>query len=131
MQILKSVSMLLDHIRAVEEDTINLSRESLLKLSTYLEKNNMVIDDDVAEALQYQDIISQQLSATIEAIDEVQKSLTVFDHAYANDENIAIVSMEKLQGKLGRALTKAQEKRDAFSGKIHQAADADDEIEFF
>ena len=130
MVILKSVSMLLEHIRTVEEDTINLSKESLLKLSTYLENNNMVIDDDVAEALQYQDIISQQLSATIEAIDAVQKSLEVFDHAFVNDENIAVSSMEKLQSKLGIALSKAKEKRDAFSGHVHQNA-SDDEIEFF
>lgn len=38
MEILKSVTMLLEHIKAVEEDTINLSKESFLKLSAYLEK---------------------------------------------------------------------------------------------
>ncbi|HFU74498.1 MAG TPA: hypothetical protein ENK65_02990 [Helicobacteraceae bacterium] len=131
MVILKSVRMLLEHIKAVEEDTINLSKESLLKLSAYLEKNNMEIDDDVAEALQYQDIISQQLSATIEAIDAVHKSLEIFDHAFNNDEKLAVESMDKLQDKLGKALTQAKEKRDAFSGHIHQNSDDDDAIEFF
>lgn len=91
----------------------------------------MVIDDDVAEALQYQDIIAQQLSATIEAIEAVHKSLEVFEHAYSNDEKTAVESMEKLQNKLGTALSKAKEKRDAFSGHVHHDSDDEDAIEFF
>ena len=66
--IFDSLNELLEHIKQVEKDTINISMEAQMKLSAFMEKKNIELDDDAAEALQYQDIVSQQLSATIEAI---------------------------------------------------------------
>lgn len=130
MEMLNSIDQLLEHIKEVERDTIALSKESLLKLSNFLERNAIEIDDDVAEALQYQDIISQQLSATIEAIENVQQSITKFNHAHKEDEAIAVGSIDILQSKLSHALERAKEKRQAFSGNVTHESD-DEAIEFF
>lgn len=129
MVILNSVDELLSHIKDVQQDAINLSRESLLMISGFIEKNSLEVDEDVATALQYQDIISQQLMATIEAIESVQKSIYRFSHSYQTDENLAMDSMKKLQEKLSIALNEAKDKKNRFSGKF--ATDDADEIEFF
>ena len=131
MQFLNSINELLDHIKEVETDTIELSRDSAIKISSFIEQNKLEIDDSVAEALQYQDIISQQLSATIEAIESVKKSIKMFEHSFKNDEVIAIESIGKLQNKLNSSLSKAKERREAFSGKVLADNTEDDGIEFF
>ena len=131
MKILNSVSQLLEHIKVVQEDTIELSKKSLLNITELIEKNNIEIDDKTAEALQYQDIISQQLTATIGAIDGIQKNIDIFRHTFVEDENIATQSMEKLDSKLSELLEVAQDKRKAFSGKLDKEDGADNEIEFF
>jgi len=102
----------------------------MLMFSQFIEKNSIELDDNAMQALQYQDIISQQLSATIEAIDSVQKSIDIFENAYDSDEKIASDSIDKLHSKLAKTLQKAKERRDAFSGKLGHE-DESDEIEFF
>jgi len=121
MEILNSMDQLFEHVKEVEEDVIDLSKESLLKLSNFLEQNAIEIDDEVAESLQYQDIISQQLSATIEVMQSVRESISEFN----NGDDIHI-----LQSKLGIALERAKEKRQAFSGNVAHTSD-DEAIEFF
>jgi len=130
MLMLKSVDELLLHIKEVQLDVIELSTESLLKMSSYIEKNSLEIDEDISTALQYQDIITQQLNATIEAIASMQNSIERFSHAYESDENLATESMLKLQEKLSITLKDAKDKKSRFAGK-HAAQHADDEIEFF
>lgn len=129
MNMLKGINELLSHIKDVEKDTIQMSQDSMLMLSTFIEKNNIELDDDAAKALQYQDIISQQLSATIDAIQSVQKSIEIFENAYKSDEKIASDSINNLHVKLLKATAKAKEKRDAFSGKL--GSQDQEEIEFF
>ena len=129
MLLLKSVNELLAHIKSVETDTIELSKKATLKLASFIEKSGCTLDDEAAEALQYQDIISQQLSATIEAIECVEQSIQRFEFAYSQDESLAIESMAKLQEKLNTAISKAQDKRDSFAGKT--AHEDEDEILFF
>ena len=80
--------------------------------------------------MQYQDIITQQLNATIEAIDSMRSSIEIFSHAYKNDEDLVSESMKKLQEKLNITLQDAKDKKDRFSGKS-VLENADDEIEFF
>jgi len=120
---------ILDHIRDVEEETIDLSKSANMKITTFLESKNIEIDDEVLDALQYQDIISQQLSATIEAISYVKSHLKMFEASFESDESLANENVQKLHAKLNKALEKAREKREAFSGKTHN--DNEDEIEFF
>ncbi len=128
--IFDSLHELLEHIKQVEMDTIRISKESQLKLSSFMEKNGMQLDDEAAEAMQYQDIISQQLSATIEAIELVQKNLQMFSHSFKEDEKIADASVLKLRSKLGAVLEEAKAKKDAFSGHVMNKMDEHD-IEFF
>ena len=128
--ILSSINELLSHIKDVEEDTIEMSKDSMLILSKFIEKNNIELDVDAIKALQYQDIISQQLSATIEAIESIQKSILIFENAYDSDERIASNSIDKLHSKLAKTLQKARDKKEAFSGKLGHK-DESDEIEFF
>jgi hypothetical protein len=127
---LSSIKELLSHIKEVEQDTIQMSQDSMLMLSGFIEKNSIELDDDAMKALQYQDIISQQLSATIDAIDSVQKSIEIFESAYDSDEKIASESIDKLHSKLAKTLQKAKDRRDAFSGKLGNENETD-EIEFF
>jgi len=129
MNLLSSINELLSHIKEVEEDTMNISKDSMLMLSEFIEKNNIELDDNAAKALQYQDIISQQLSATVDAIQSVQKSITIFENAHNSDEQIANDSLSKLHVKLSTAIEKARDRREAFSGKL--GSENQDEIEFF
>ena len=130
MVILNSVESLLEHIEEVQKDVIGLSNDSLLKMSNYIEKNQLEVDDDISTALQYQDIITQQLSATVEAIDSMRISIKRFAHAFENDESLVEESMKKLQDKLNVTLADAKDKKNRFSGKTTQDAEFD-EIEFF
>ncbi|MFA6192195.1 MAG: hypothetical protein WC665_07560 [Sulfurimonas sp.] len=131
MLILNSVDELLSHIKEVQKDVIHLSSESLMMISSFIEKNALEIDNDVVTALQYQDIISQQLNATIEAIESVQSSIYRFSHAYQTDENLVVESMKKLQDKFSTALSEAKDKKSRFSGKFADGNADTDEIEFF
>ena len=128
--IFDSLYELLDHIKQVEQDTINISKEAQMKLSSFMENKNIELDDEAAEALQYQDIVSQQLSATIEAIELVQKNLQMFAHNFKEDEKIADDSILKLREKMNTVLSEAKAKKDAFSGHIKDKSD-EHEIEFF
>ncbi len=131
MLILKSVDELLTHIKDVQTDVISLSNDSLLKMSSFIEKNSLEIDEDITTALQYQDIITQQLNATSEAIDSIKNSIEVFSHAFESDENLVASSMQKLQDKLSITLQEAKDKKERFSGRCTQDATDADEIEFF
>lgn len=128
--IFDSLNELLEHIKQVERDTITISKEAQMKLSSFIERNGIAVDDEAAEALQYQDIVSQQLSATIEAIELVQKNLQMFARSFKEDEKIADDSVIKLRKKMQTALEDARAKKDAFSGHIKDRSD-EHEIEFF
>lgn len=131
MVILQSVDSLLAHIQEVQDDVMELSKESLMKMSSYIEDHKLDIDDNISTSLQYQDIITQQLSASIEAIGSMRKSLERFSHAFSNDESLVQDSMVKLEEKLNKTLAEAKDKKNRFSGKVSQTSDTGDEIEFF
>ena len=128
--IFDSLNELLEHIKQVEQDTIAISQEAQMKLSAFMEKKGVELDDEAAEALQYQDIVSQQLSATIEAIELVQKNLQMFAHTFKEDEKTADDSVLKLRKKLTAVLEEAKAKKERFSGHVNDNSD-EYEIEFF
>lgn len=130
MQFLNTLNGLLEHIKTVEHETIALTQEAQLRFVRYLDKNGLSVDDETLEAMQYQDIIAQQLSATIEAIESAQEHMQYFIHAFGEDDAIAVKSIEKMHEKLTNSLEKAKEKHSAFSGKVNREDD-DDGIEFF
>lgn len=128
--IFDSLDNLLDHIKQVEADTINISKEAQMKITAFLERNKIEIDDEATEALQYQDIVSQQLNATIEAIESVQQSLQQFSKSFQEDAQKANDSSEKLSKKLTSVLADARAKKEAFSGHVKDTGE-EHEIEFF
>lgn len=130
MLMLDSVEELLAHIKEVQLDVMELSSESLMKMSSFMERNSLEIDEDISTALQYQDIITQQLTATNEAIDSMKKSIDIFSHAFKSDEGLANESIAKLKEKLNTTLQDAKDKKSRFSGKVANDH-VDDEIEFF
>ena len=122
MFILNTVNELLEHMKEVQSDVIELSTDSLLKMSSFIEKNSLEVDENIATSLQYQDIITQQLSANIETIESIKKSILSFN---ANND------IQVLQEKLGDTLQEAKEKKDRFSGKTNEHNAPIDDIEFF
>ena len=131
MLILKSVDDLLEHIKEVQTSVKALSNDSLMSMNSFMQKNNLEIDDEIATAFQYQDIITQQLDASLEAIESMRKSIAIFSHAYKSDEDLANGSLLKLQEKLNSALAQAKEKKERFAGKSNGDVSESDEIEFF
>lgn len=129
MRFLNTLDGLLEHIKSVENETIDLTREGQLRIVRFLEKHKLVLDDDTMEAMQYQDIIAQQLSATIEAIENAQTHLRFFTRAFSEDDLMAVESIEKMHNKLTSALDTAKQKHSAYGGKLQH--DTDDGIEFF
>jgi len=129
MNILSSINKLLIHIKEVEQDTIKMSQDSMVMLDKFIENNKIELDDNTAMSLQYQDIIEQQLTATIEAINSVQSSLEVFENSYKVDNKISTGSYAEFNEKLSEILEIAKDKRDAFSGKL--GSHDQKEIEFF
>ena len=121
---------ILKHIKEVEADVVELSKDSMMNISNFLSNSNIELDGKVIEALQHQDIISQQLSATTEAIDSVEKNINVYLHALREDTGIISNGLDKLHNKLSKSLDEARSKKSAFSGKSLDSS-AQEEIEFF
>jgi len=125
-----SLNNLLEHIKEVERDTIQISQSAQMKLSNFIEEKNIELTDEATEALQYQDIVSQQLSATVEAISLVQKSIQIFAHNFEADEKLIDENSLKLRKKLDDVLSEAKAKKEAFSGNVKDSSN-ENEIEFF
>jgi hypothetical protein len=53
MRFLNTLDGLLEHIKSVENETIDLTREGQLRIVRFLEKHKLVLDDDTMEAMQY------------------------------------------------------------------------------
>lgn len=129
MIFIQTLNELLDHIKSVQAETMEMSKDAQMRIASFLEKNQLQPDDETLEAMQYQDIISQQLSATIEAIENVQQHLQYMDHAMREDDAIATKSIQKMQEKLNVALERAKAKHSGFGGKMHHSEE--DGVEFF
>lgn len=128
IELFESIKYLLDHIKEVEEDVKDMTKESYLVISkVFAEQKDL--PDEALETLQYQDIISQQLSATIEAIASVQENINFFLHSTKEDTMMMRNNLDRLGKKLGKATEDARKKRDAFKGKV--GSDSEEEIEFF
>jgi len=128
IELFESIKFLLDHIKEVEEDVKDMTKESYLVISkVFSEQENL--PDEALETLQYQDIISQQLSATIEAIGSVQENINYFLHSTKEDTHMMRSNLDRLSKKLKKATDEAHKKREAFKGKV--GSDVEDEIEFF
>lgn len=130
-KVLNSMLEILEHIKDVQSSVIELSKESMVDVSSFLNEKKITPDTRVLNAIQYQDIISQQLNATIEAINSIDKNINFYLRALREDSTIISDGFEKLQSKLNKSLKEAKNKKDAFSGKTLDNSNENEEIEFF
>lgn len=128
--ILTSIVEILKHIEDVQKDVLELSERSALTFHTFIEENNLVPDAKTLEGFQYQDIITQQLSAVSDAISTIEKNISVYLHAVKHDQHMLGTSIEKLSSKLIKSLETAKEKQEAFSGNAIDPNHGED-IAFF
>ena len=126
MALMQILDDLLEHIKQVESETMTLSRDAQLRLTAFIDAAQLQLDDATLEAMQYQDIVSQQLGATVETIESIQASLRECGGEIACRDD---AQRESCAAQLAAALALAQEKRLAFGGKMHHGEDAG--IEFF
>lgn len=119
-----ALDRLLEHVMGVEEEMIELSAASHRAISGWINGSGGEIPDEVLEALQYQDILSQQLGATIEAIGKARGYLAQSPGSGAKDKD----ALAQADAELLAILETAQSKHAAFRGR-----DGDDNegIEFF
>lgn len=128
--ILFSIVEILKHIQSVQGDVMELSERSAVRFHNFVTENKLTPNEDVLQAFQYQDIVSQQLGAVREAIVSVEKNIAVYLHAVSQDQNTLSESIEKLSAKLTKSLETAREKQEVFSGNAINRANAKT-IEFF
>jgi len=117
-KLVEQLIALLRHTQSVQDDVIKLSSESTMIFTNIVQNSNISVDDTYIEAVQYQDIISQQLSATIDAINSTIKTLQ-------NDNDLEVVG-----NNIAECISVAKVKKEAFSGKLLDNAQQD-EIDFF
>ncbi len=130
--VLKSILALLKHIQRVEQEIVVLTQKSSGVLIQEITDQKIVINDNILEAIQLQDIISQQFGAIAIAIDDIEKHVIVHMHAMRTDNAILHTSIEKLYTKMVDSLDEAKKKQDSFTGNSLLAAEnRTDEIEFF
>lgn len=128
--VLSSIVEILRHIQEVQKDVLELSETSTVSFHRFIEQNDMVPDEKTLQGFQYQDIITQQLTAVSEAIVTIEKNISVYLHAVKHDQNMLGESIEKLSSKLLRSLQTAKEKQEAFSGNAINPNHGES-IEFF
>jgi len=122
MSILNAINELLEHMQNVEVDVMKLSSDSLSKMSGFIEKNGLEVDEEILTSFQYQDIITQQLTANIETIESLKKSILGFE---TNKDT------QILQENFDVILQEAKEKKARFSGKTVEQDVSAETIEFF
>ncbi|MFA6189841.1 MAG: hypothetical protein WC680_11245 [Sulfuricurvum sp.] len=128
--ILSSIVEILNHIKSVQKDVLELSELSSVSFYNFIGMHNLTPNEETLKGFQYQDIITQQLSAVSEAIVSIEQNITVYLHAVKQDQNMLGSSIDKLSSKLMKSLQTAKEKQDAFSGNAINPSHGE-ELEFF
>jgi hypothetical protein len=130
IELLESLDALLTHIRDIEMQSIEMSKASYLMFNGILHNHDITLNDEELEIMQYQDIVSQQLNATAEAIDAARKSIDFHKNSVQRGKHEIIAhSVEKLNQRLEIITKQAKKKHEAFAGNFHD--NHDEEIEFF
>jgi len=125
-----SVDELLGHISTVEEDVGSFTYDAFMAVQKYISDNNLVVDDELTMALQSQDVIAQQLSATMDAIKSCREGISDFEAYLTTDVEKAKKDLDAITSKFQDAITKAKDRRSAYLGRMHSQDDGD-EVEFF
>ena len=126
-----SITSILEHIENTNYDISNMmERSSTIIVKELTESKKDGFSQELIEAIQLQDIISQQVQAVSGALGEMQKNIDAYLHSVRTDHSILNQGMKKLHHKMDAALLEAKRKHDAFAGRT-QNDDADECIEFF
>ncbi len=116
--ILSSIVDILKHIDEVQNDVVELSERSVLSFNDFIEENSLQPTEKILEVFQYNDIITQQLSAVSDAIAMIEKNIDIYLHAVKHDQNALGDSIDKISVRLIQSLKKAKEKQQEFSGNV-------------
>lgn len=121
-----TLDQLLSHVIEVELEMVNLSAESHKKITQWISDSKLIPSGELIEAMQYQDILAQQLSATCDALSSLREHLgEILTHSTGEPS----ATVEMIDTKISRILEEAKFKRSAFTGK--KVLDDNDGIEFF
>ena len=107
----------LEHIKEVQTNVTALNHKSMTLLGDAIFDADVDIGEDGFVALQHQDILTQQFSATNELIEMISK-------------HISESSDEALEKNISEALEVAKAKKEAFSGNAFEHKH-DDMVELF
>ncbi len=127
--LIDSLRDVLHHILEVQQDVMTLSKDSIVSINKLLSEKGVEIDEGFMKALQSQDIISQQLTATSDAVESIIKTLDIYKKSLSEDTGMVSTNITKLDEKLKKSLEEAKAKKSAFSG--HALDGKEEEIEFF
>jgi len=125
-----SIDELLNHISVVEQDVGTFTYDAFMVVQKYISDNNLEVSDELALALQSQDVIAQQLSATMDAINGFRDGISHFEAYLATDIEKVKHDIDEITKKFDDATAKAVERREAYMGRM-QNKNEDDEVEFF
>lgn len=122
IKVINATIDMINHFKGVEENIISVSKDSSLRLANLIENGTIQANEEVVLALQYQDIVSQRLSATMEAMEETNKYL----QQYAKD----VLCTEEFLEHLSFTLQNAIKKQLAFEGNCDTDDSSEDDIFF-
>lgn len=74
----ESFIKLLKHIKTVQKDIMENTKDQSVDLIDFLNENGVKPDKRVLDILQYQDILSQQLNAINETIESINKNILIY-----------------------------------------------------
>jgi hypothetical protein len=116
-EILEVIKSSLEHIKSVQSDITKLNHDSMTLLNEAIFDADVEISENGFVALQHQDILTQQLNATSELIDMIDK------HLNESDE-------DDMAKNIASSLEVAKAKKDAFSGNAFEQKH-EDHVELF
>ncbi len=130
--ILVSVLEIIAHIKNVQQDISNLSAQSSSALLEYI-KQKGELTPEVADGMQLQDIVSQQINSVIDAIDAIESSIAMHLRAVREDNMILHNSFSKLHARLISSFEEAKKRQESLIGRTkHKSGEQQKEdIEFF
>jgi hypothetical protein len=135
-ELVQSVVDVLEHVQEVENSIIDLSKDATLEFSKAVENTDIALSDEFMSALQYQDILSQQLSATVEAMNitatQIKEYIQNFEcEDKLDDQSSKLVEeFQALGSNINEAIKNAKIKQETFGGRVLNDT-ASNDIEFF
>ncbi len=130
--VFESILSILNYMKVADTSIMTMVEESSTVMVEELSRcKNGSFSDELTQAIQKQDLISQQMCALNNAVSEIEQSLTIYLHASRTDHTILGQSLEKLQLKLVNSLEEARKKQDSLMGKTKDSTENSLVLEFF